>query len=170
MEWIWPHAWLRDKNKRNEGRPLGIRLRTAAFCRQMCQHLHLPRAFETACVPLSPEEASWWKIQLSEDLGLVHTAKTFQQFLAELWNSGRLASIFAGLVHAGLLDLACSAGESPGDTSLQSHCPASVYHCGMGAARGEIHLQDLLLIRLLPGDSCGEKWRWHWINGLLRVQ
>jgi hypothetical protein len=129
--------WLRDKKKwcqRNQGRSREFRLLIATFCPQMCQHLHLPRAFETACVPLSPEEASWWKIQLSEDLGLAHTAKTFQQFLEEFWNSGGLASIFARLVHAGLLDLACSAGKSPGDTALQSHCPASVYHCGMGVA------------------------------------
>ncbi len=50
--------------------------------------LLLPRAFETACVcgpSLGPEDEPWWKIHLSADSVLAHTARTTQHLLSELW-------------------------------------------------------------------------------------
>jgi hypothetical protein len=69
-----------------------------------------------------------------------------QDHSADSLDSGRLATIFARLKPPGLLYVARSAGESPGDTSCQFGHPAHAHSYGTVPASGAIHLQDLLLI------------------------
>jgi hypothetical protein len=85
-------AWARvygkgAKRSGMSGRPCGFTQPMAIFCQQTCQCQCLPRAFETACGPRSPEYVLYTseKLRLSTDLVLVHTTRATQQLLAEIW-------------------------------------------------------------------------------------
>jgi hypothetical protein len=118
-----------------------------------------PRAFETACGPLGPEDVSWRKIRLLADLALVLTSWTTQQLLVEFW------TLMDWPPYS--LDLstyeAHFAGERPCDVSYRFDHPTSIHCSRMGPASSRIHLQDLLLILLLPGSRHSEK-KAPWLN------
>ncbi len=85
MAWYYSEGMERRDPSRMRGRYCGFRPLMVVFRWQTCQCKCLPRAFETACITLSPEDVSWQKIVLA-DLALVQTARTIQQLFAELQN------------------------------------------------------------------------------------
>ncbi len=67
----------------------------------MCKGRHLPRAFETSCGPLGPDDLCLGK-NLSVDLTSVQTARTALAVTGRILDSGGLVTIFAELELAGL--------------------------------------------------------------------
>ncbi len=81
MAWTWRYGEGTEEailQSGMSGRYCGLSLGMVSFRRRMCQIQSLPRAFETACIPLGPEDLSWWKTYLSVDSAPVHTARTTQ--------------------------------------------------------------------------------------------
>jgi hypothetical protein len=78
MAWTWLYGKGMEKSDASgmSGRYCGFRLPMVRSHRRTCQRQCVPRVFETACIPLGPEDISWWKICLSTDVATVHTAKT----------------------------------------------------------------------------------------------
>ncbi len=66
--------WRRGKSGVSgmSGRSCGFRPLVVCFCWQKCLCQHRPRAVETACGPLGPEDISWWKIHLLTDSAPTH--------------------------------------------------------------------------------------------------
>ncbi len=65
--WPYSEGAKRSDAGRMSGRFCGFRLPLAGFCCQTCQRRLLPRAFESACDLLGPEDVTWQKICLSAD-------------------------------------------------------------------------------------------------------
>jgi hypothetical protein len=86
------------------------------FLRQMCQHHHLPRAFETACGPLGPEGCSLTENTpfggFSAGLGSPNHLAAVGRILV----FGGMAAIFTRLEFAGLLNRRFAA-KRPGHAS-----------------------------------------------------
>jgi hypothetical protein len=142
MAWTWPYSEEMEKNYPSgmSSRYCRLRLLIVRFCRQTCQRQHLPRAFETACIPLGLDDVSWQKICLWTDLAPVHIAKT-PNGSCRIPNFGRLATIFAGLIY-----LMSFAGESPCYASLKSGRHTSVHRHRIGLARGSTYPQNMRLV------------------------
>ncbi len=90
----------------------------AGFCQRMCQLRRLLRAFEIACGPLGPEDILVGNMT-SGGFSDGPQCQEHPAVVSGILDSGRLATIFAGLEFAGLLSLAHFAGERPGDISRQ---------------------------------------------------
>jgi hypothetical protein len=127
------------------GRSCRFRWLKAGFCWRMYQNRCLPRAFETACDPLGPEDLSSRKICLSVDSG--PPSGCWRN--SGLWQIGCL--ILLTWTHWTLLsDAFCR--QNPKGCLTQIWMP---YICPL--------LQNG---PPPPPASCGsEKWGWNWVDG-----
>jgi hypothetical protein len=95
------------------------------------------------------------KIRLSAGSALAYTAKFTQPLLAEILDSGGLATIFTVIEFARLY-LQRFEGERPGYASSKSGRPTPIYRRGMRLTSSGIHPQNLPLIPL-PSLSLARK-------------
>ncbi len=136
----------------------------AVFCWGTCWRRCLPSALRTAFAPLGPEDLSWRKICLSAGSAPPCTTKQ-SAAVGRILIFGGLATIFAGSEFAGLLYYMRFASKSSGYASLKSGRPTSVHRCGMGPARGGLHLQKMLLNPPLSISHREDKFCLNWIAG-----
>ncbi len=129
------------------GMSCGFRQPKAGFRRWTYQHWCLPRAFETVCGPLGPEDTAWWKIRLLADSVPAHIC----------WQNSGHRQIGHDIFWTSLSAALCR--QNADYAICKSGCPMSVHRHGMGLASGGINPQDLPLISPLLLSRCKEqKW------------
>jgi hypothetical protein len=142
----------------------GFKPPKTSLCRGMGQRRRLPIAFETACIPLGPEDVSWQKIYLS-GFSIDSHHQNWLEAVCGTLDSGRLANLFAGLEPAGVLLSGAFCRRKSWWCLTLIWMPYVHPSTQNGTGQWQIHPQDLWLILPPPVHSHLEKWRFKWIDG-----